>query len=105
MKKLKSQVVKCIVVGHDHKSDGRLFYVPKTKSLIGSADYAIDHVPPAGLVFGLEYDGNIDFSFLSPSTHQERPPDFQENEQVYVRDKNNKLQPAHIVTTPFDSTG
>ena len=60
-KKLKSQTIKCIVVGNDHKSDGRLFYVPKTKHLIGSADYVIDHIPPAGPVFGLKYDGHVDF--------------------------------------------
>ena len=44
--KAMSQTIRCICVGNDHKSDGRLFYVPHSKGLIGSADYVLDPVPP-----------------------------------------------------------
>ena len=36
-----SQSIKCIFVGKDYKSDGKLFYLPHTKSLARSADYKI----------------------------------------------------------------
>ena len=92
-------------MGNDSKSDGGLFYVPQTKSLIGSADYAIDHIPPAGAVFNLDYDGHIDFSVLSPSTPNEQPPPFHENHKVFAPDDKETLQPATIVTIPFDESG
>ena len=54
-----SQSIKAILVGSDPKSDGKLVYVPHTKSIIGSADYDLDPSHLSGLVFGLTYDGGI----------------------------------------------
>ena len=44
-------------MGNDPKSDGLLFYSPDFKSLIGSADYILDPVPPSGPVCNIPYDG------------------------------------------------
>ena len=49
-------------MGNDQKSDGKLFYGPHTKSIIGSADYDLDLSHPSGLVFGLIYDDVIQFN-------------------------------------------
>jgi len=70
---------------------GDSFMFQKQKNIIGSADYALDHIPPAGALFNLEYDGNIDFSFVSPSSQKDRPPHHQENDEISVNHKNGIL--------------
>ena len=50
-------------MGIDPKSDTKLFYVLHTKSIIGSVDYDLDPSHPSGSVFGLIYDGGIQFNF------------------------------------------
>jgi len=39
---LSTQTVKAILVGNDYKSDGRLFYNPNTKNMMGSSDFCLD---------------------------------------------------------------
>ena len=56
--------MKCILVGNDNKSDGQLFYLPHTKSLIGSADYKLDPTHPSGPIFQLQYNGGIQFNLV-----------------------------------------
>ena len=51
------QSIKAILVGIDPKLDEKLFYVPHTKSIIGSTDYDLDPSHPSSPVFGLIYDG------------------------------------------------
>lgn len=58
-KKYYSQSIKEMLVGDDIKSDGKLFYVPRTKSIIWSSDYKFNLSHPSGPVFGLKYDGGI----------------------------------------------
>ena len=64
---LSSQTVKGILVGNDPKSDGRLFYNPSTKSLMGSSDYRLDISIPSGPPFQLIYNGGFDFNLFDNS--------------------------------------
>ena len=80
---LDSQTVPCILVGNDHKSDGRLFYNPHTKQLIGSSDYRLDTAHPSGPVFGMVYDGGLQFQLYTP-TAVDTPPAFRPGQQVYL---------------------
>ena len=51
-----SQTLKCILVGNDEKSDGRLFYNPATKSIIASSDFVLNTTVPSGPIFNIPYD-------------------------------------------------
>jgi len=61
---LTTQTIKAIIVGNDDKSDGKLFYNPATKSLLGSSDYRLDTFHPSGPLFGLAYNGNFEFHLV-----------------------------------------
>ena len=50
----------------------KLFHVPHTKSIIGSVDYNLDPFHPFDLVFGLTYDGGIQFNDHIPDTQEWR---------------------------------
>ena len=54
-----SQSIKCILVDNNNLSNGQLFHVPHTKSIIGSSDYKLDPTHPSGPRFQLQYDGGI----------------------------------------------
>ena len=79
------QTIKAICVGNDSKSDGKLFYIPNTCSLIGSSDFILDPSPPSGPCFDLPYDGGINFNLLAPDDTSLRPPTFDINSSVYVQ--------------------
>ena len=51
-----SQTIKCILVGNDEKSDGRLFYNPTTKSVISSSDFVLNTTAPSGPIFDIKYE-------------------------------------------------
>eukprot|EP00957_Ditylum_brightwellii_P016897 1274335-Ditylum_brightwellii.AAC.1 len=48
-----SQSIKAICVGNNNKSNGLLFYLPQTKSLVSSSDYTLDPFIPSGPAFNL----------------------------------------------------
>ena len=95
-KKGLSQSIKDILVGNDPKSDGKLFYVPHTKSIIGSADYDLDLSRPSGPVFGLTYDDGIQFNLHIPDSQEWRSPTYNQGEKVTlfnnIHQKQEKLQ-------------
>ena len=100
-----SQSVKCTLVDNDNKSDGQLFYVPHTKSLIGSADYKLDPTHPSGPIFQLQYNGGIQFNLVVPQSSDMRPPSYNIGDKVHVsnnnKDKNNK---AEIIDIPTNNS-
>ena len=71
-------------MGNDPKSDGKLFYVPHTKSIIGSADYDLDPSHPSGPVFGLTYDGGIQFNLHIPDSQEWRTPTYNQGDKVHL---------------------
>ena len=75
--KIMSQTIQAICVGNDDKSDGRLFYIPHSKGLVGSADYVLDPVPPSGPLCNIEYDGGIHFNLYSEDQDIMHPPRLQ----------------------------
>ena len=100
-KKGLSQSIKAILVGNDPKSDGKLFYVPHTKSIIGSADYDLDPSHPSGPVFGLTYDGGIQFSLHIPDAQEWRTPTYNQGDKVHLfNDIHQKLE-AIIIDIPI----
>jgi hypothetical protein len=69
--KLISQTIPTILLGNDDQSDGCLFFNPKTKNIIASSDYRLDHSRPSGPVFDLEHEQHgYGFSVLSATTTQ-----------------------------------
>jgi hypothetical protein len=54
--KLISQTVPTILIGNDDQSDGCLFYNPKTKNIIASSDYCLDHSLPSGQIVNLKHE-------------------------------------------------
>ena len=83
-----SQTLRCICVGNDPKSDGLLFYSPEFKSLIGSADYTLDPVPPSGPICGIPYDGGVQFDLHCDGDHTHHPPAYQLQDTVLCRSTN-----------------
>eukprot|EP00957_Ditylum_brightwellii_P104226 7939253-Ditylum_brightwellii.AAC.1 len=63
-----SQSIKAICTGNDKKSNGLLFYLPSSRSLISSPDYTLDPTVPLGPVFNLYYDGCIGFDLYTSSS-------------------------------------
>ena len=80
--KAMSQTLRCICVGNDPKSDGLLFYSPNFKSLIGSADYTLDPIPPSGPTCGIPYDGGVQFDLQCDGDTINRPPAYQLHDTV-----------------------
>ena len=64
------------------KSDGKLFYVPHTKSIIGPVDYDLDPSHPSGPVFSLTYDGGIYFNLHIPDSQECRSPTYNQGDKV-----------------------
>ena len=96
------QTIKAICVGNDSKSDGKLFYIPHTRSLIGSADFTLDPAPPSGPCFDLPYDGGINFNLLAPNDTALRPPTFDINTPVYVQSPTtHEFHDATIIDIPL----
>ena len=81
--KAMSQTLRCICVGNDRKSDGLLFYYQDFKSLIGSADYTLDPIPPFGPACGIPYDGGVQFDLQCDGYYIHRPPAYQLHDTVY----------------------
>ena len=79
------QTIKAICVGNDSKSDGKLFYIPNTRSLIGSSDFILDPSPPSGPCFDLPYNSGINLNILAPDDNTLCPPTFDINSSVYVQ--------------------
>jgi len=96
------QTIKGICVGNDSKSDGKLFYIPHTRSLIGSSDFTLDPAPPSGPCFDLPYDGGINFNLLAPDDTTLRPPTFDINTPVYVQSPTtHEFHDATIIDIPL----
>ena len=100
---LETQSVKAILVGNDHKSDGRLFYNPNTKKLMGSSDYRLDISHPSGPPFNLVYNGGFDFN-LFDNTAQSVPPAFDLGQTVYLPPSHphHPSETATILAIPLD---
>ena len=77
-----SQSIMGICVGNDPKSDGLLFYLPTTKTLVDSADYRMDPYVPYVPVFGYSYYGGISFNLYNTSTNATRPPSYEKEEHI-----------------------
>lgn len=86
--KAMSQTLRCICVGNDPKSDGLLFYSPDFKSLIGSADYTLDPIPPSGPICNIPYDGGVQFDLQCDGDTVHRPPAYQLHDTVYCTTTN-----------------
>ena len=99
--KYKSQTIKTICVGSCPDSDGMLFYHPKTKKVITSADgYKFDTRLASGPQFNEKFDGDIDLTRCSDQpTHQ--TPAHEENTCCYV-EKDGKYKKATVLKSPFD---
>jgi hypothetical protein len=102
---LDSQTVKAILVGNDPKSDGRLFYNPITKGLMGSSDYRLDISIPSGPPFNLIYNGGFDFNLFDNSA-EAIPPAFDLGQTAFIQPSHD-LHPsesAKILTIPMSLT-
>ena len=99
-----SQSIKCILVGNNSKSDGQLFYVPYTRSILGTSDYKLDPIHPSGPMFQLNYNGGIQFNSHVPNSTDMRPPAFTIEHQVTIININNDKKIATIVDIPFNNS-
>ena len=80
---LDSQRIKTILVGNDTKLDGRLFYNPATKKLMGSSDYCLNTSLPSGPPCDLVYNGGFNFN-LFDNTLKSTPPAFDLGQIVFL---------------------
>ena len=99
---LTSQTVKAILVGNDSKSDGRLFYNPATRGLMGSSDYRLDISHPSGPPFGLVYNGGFEFNLFDNSAEAIAPA-YDLGQSVFISPTHH-LHPsetAKILTVPI----
>ena len=90
-------------MGNDPKSDSKLFYVSHTKSIIRLVDKDLEPSHPSCLVFGLTYNGRIQFSLLSPNTQEWRSPTYNQGEKVKLYNSQHKIQEATIINIPIKS--
>ena len=60
-----AQTIKAILVGNDKKSDGRLFYNPLTKKILGSSNYRLNISCPSGPLVGLKYDKPTSYNLFN----------------------------------------
>lgn len=65
---LKTQTIPCILVGNNDKSDGTLFYNPKTISILASSDFVISSGSPSGPLFQLDYDEPTEYTLFDEDT-------------------------------------
>ena len=70
---LMPQTIPAILVGNDDKSDGKLFYNPATKHLLGSSDFRLDTSHASGPLFKLPYRAN-DYFLHSEMSDVSPPP-------------------------------
>mmetsp|Transcript_25281 Transcript_25281/g.38332 ORF Transcript_25281/g.38332 Transcript_25281/m.38332 type:complete len:271 (-) Transcript_25281:568-1380(-) len=100
---LQSHTIPAILVGNDAKSDGRLFYNPSSKQMIGTGDYRLDLSLPSGPAFQLSYDGDPRYSTYNPKNIQDVPPTFPQNSQVYITDSHDSHpnQKATVINFPI----
>ena len=75
-------------MGTDPKSDGLLFYYPYFKSLIGYTEYTLDQVPPYGPIYGLQYDGGVQFDLHCDGDHIHHPLAYQLQDTVHCLSTN-----------------
>ena len=100
-KKGLSQSIKAILVVNDQKLDRKLFYVPHTKSIIGSADYDLDPSHPSGPVFGLTYDGGIQFNLHITDTQEWISPTYNQGDKVYIFNNHHQKQDTTLIDIPI----
>ena len=60
---LNPRTIPAILVGNDDKSDGKLFYNPSSKQILGSSDFKLDTSHASGPLFELPYRSS-DFSYI-----------------------------------------
>mmetsp|Transcript_21148 Transcript_21148/g.26890 ORF Transcript_21148/g.26890 Transcript_21148/m.26890 type:complete len:438 (+) Transcript_21148:1038-2351(+) len=90
-----SQTIKAICVGNDKKSDGLLFYLPSSKSLISSLDYRLNPNVPSGPIFNLHYDGCIGFDLYTQSSERLRPPAYDVGQTIFSSMDQQQCQGYH----------
>ena len=97
-----TQTIKAILVGNDTKSDGRLFYNPKTKKLLGSSDYRLSISGPSGPMFGLKYDEPTSYTLYNDDLSTS-PPAYDIGQHVFVSPTHlqHPLEKAEILDIPF----
>ena len=78
-----------------------IFYLPHTKSLVGSADYKLDPSHLSWPSFGLNYDGGIQFSLYVPEEDEIRSPSYNQGDIITIRDENNQLSTAKVIDIPI----
>eukprot|EP00957_Ditylum_brightwellii_P073789 5607143-Ditylum_brightwellii.AAC.1 len=80
-----SQSIKAICIGNDKKSNGLLFYLLSSKSLISSLDYRLDAMVPSGPIFNLQYNGCIGFDLYGESSESFQPPLYEVGESIWYK--------------------
>ena len=69
--------------------------------IIESADYDLDPSHPSGPVFGLTYDGGIQFNLHIPDAQEWRTPTYNQGDKVHLfNDIHQKLE-AIIIDIPI----
>ena len=86
---------------NDQKLDRKLFYVPHTKSIIGLVDYDLDPSHPSGPVFGLTYDGGIQFNLYIPDSQEWRSPTCNQGDKVHLFNNIHQKLDAIIIDIPI----
>lgn len=102
--KLTSQTIPTILIGNDDQSDGCLFYNPKTKHIIASSDYQLDHSRPSGPLFNLDYEQQgFGFSTLSSSHNTMQSTPFSLGDGVFITSSTPETPAKHgtILNVPL----
>ena len=98
-----TQTVKCILVGNDEKSDGRLFYNPVTKSIISSSDFTLNATGPSGPLFNVIYQEPTTYSlYQEKSTTFKVEFELGSNIHISPTNADHPGQPATILNVPFN---
>ena len=98
------QSIKCILVGNDSKLNGKLFYVPHTRSILGSSDYKLDPTHPSGPMFQLNYNWDIQFNLHVLNSNDMRPPTVTIGYQVTITNIDNDKKIATIMNIPLNNS-
>ena len=98
-----SQTVRCILVGNDEKSDGRLFYNPITKAVISSSDYVLNTTAPSGPLFHIPYEEPTTYSLYQEKS-KEIKVEFNIGSTIWISPTNLESpgQQATVLNVPFN---
>ena len=98
-----SQTVKAILVGNDEKSDGRIFYNPATKKILGSSDYRLNISGPSGPMFNLKYEQPTTYTLYNDDEVESETPAFDIGQTVHTAPTylQHPLRKATVIDIPF----